>query len=134
MGREAVHKQKCGSQKQAEQFRLPKKRSKHVFAQAIAVSFLNNSTLLSCPLFLENKEEKAKGDCKTRAATVEEENNLCAQFSLFCRGRFTMLRTGSNLQEPQALTLPIKVLDFSPGEITIFQFYASYKGLEKKMK
>lgn len=63
---------------------------------------------------------------------VEEGNHLCALFSLFRRVSFTMLITGSNSQELRALRLPIKALDFSPREITIFQFYSNYKGWRRK--
>lgn len=72
------------------------KGKKNLFGQAIAVPFLNYSILLLHLLFLEIKEEKAKETGKLGIALVEEENNLCAQFSLFCRVSFTELITGSN--------------------------------------
>lgn len=65
--------------------------------QAIAVPFLNNSILISYPLFLENKEEKAKEPGKLGLAMVEKGNNLCAQFSLFCKGKFYNAYNGEQL-------------------------------------
>lgn len=65
--------------------------------QAIAVPFLNNSILISYPLFLENKEEKSKEPGKLGFAMVEEENNLCAQFPLFCKGKLYNAYNGEQL-------------------------------------
>lgn len=69
-----------------------------------------------------------------KLAMVREENNLCAQISLLCRVSFTKLTTGSNMQWPQASCLPIKDLDFSPGEITTSLFSGSYIGREESKR
>lgn len=98
----------------------------NLLVQAMTVPFLDKQhpNLIKI-VFSWRTKKKRQRSLRNQGLQWQRKGVTPAQFSLFCRVSFMMFMMGQQLLE---------ALDCSPGEITVFQFYESYKGMRRKQE